>query len=86
MLKAHVIEIRKASIVTLMKARNIGVRNILLQETFDIAINLIFNHNPNLNTTRKELTKFFFFAPSHAHFIFHSRFYNHIDGVAMGSP
>ena len=29
--------------------------NILLQETIDIAINLIFNQNPNLNITRKEL-------------------------------
>ena len=27
--------------------------NIPLQETIDIAINLIFNHNPNLNITRK---------------------------------
>ena len=32
--------------------------NIPLQETIDIAINLIFNHNPNLNTTRKELFLF----------------------------
>ena len=29
--------------------------NIPLQETIDIVINLIFNHNPNLNITRKEL-------------------------------
>ena len=29
--------------------------NIPLQETIDIAINLIFNHNPNLSITRKEL-------------------------------
>ena len=29
--------------------------NISLQETIDIAINLIFNPNPNLNITRKEL-------------------------------
>ena len=29
--------------------------NIPLQETIDIAINLIFNHNPNLNITRKDL-------------------------------
>ena len=29
--------------------------NIALQETIDIAINLIFNHNSNLNITRKEL-------------------------------
>ena len=27
--------------------------NIPLQETLDIAINLIFNHNPNLNVTKK---------------------------------
>ena len=29
--------------------------NIPLQETIDIAINLIFDHDPNLNITRKEL-------------------------------
>ena len=29
--------------------------NTPLQETIDIAINLIFNHNPNLNITKKEL-------------------------------
>ena len=29
--------------------------NIPFQETMDIAINLIFNHNPNLNITNKEL-------------------------------
>ena len=34
--------------------------NIPLQETIDIAINLIFNHNPNLNITRKELKNFSF--------------------------
>ena len=35
------------------------VTNIPLQETIDIAINLNFNHNPNLNITRKELKKAF---------------------------
>ena len=60
--------------------------NIPLQETIDIAINLIFNHNPNLNITRKELKKLFLFATSQIHFIFNSKFYNQIDGVAMGSP
>ena len=29
--------------------------NTPLQETINIAINLFFNHNPNLNITRKEL-------------------------------
>ena len=33
--------------------------NIPLQETIDIGINLIFNPNPNLNITRKELKKTF---------------------------
>ena len=60
--------------------------NIPLQETIDIAINLIFNHDPNLNITKKELKKLFLFATSQKHFIFNSKFYNQIDGAAMGSP
>ena len=55
------------------------------QETIDIAINLIFNHNPNLSITKKELKKLFLFATSQTHFIFKSKFYQ-IDGRAMGSP
>ena len=47
--------------------------NIPLQETLDIAINLIFNHN------------LFPFATSQTHFIFNCKFYNQIDGVAIGS-
>ena len=50
--------------------------NIPVQETIDIVINLIFNHNPNLNITKKELKKLFLFATSQAHFIFNSKFYN----------
>ena len=60
--------------------------NISLQETIDIVITLIFNHNPNLNITKKELKKCFLFATSQTHFIFNSKFYNQINGVAMGSP
>ena len=60
--------------------------NIPLQETIGLVINLIFNHNPNLNITRKELKKLLLFATSQTHFIFNSKFYNQIDGVAMGSP
>ena len=60
--------------------------NIPLQETIDIAINLIFNLNPNLNITKKELKKLFLFATSQTHFIFNSKFYNQIDGEAMGYP
>ena len=60
--------------------------NMPLQQTIDIAINLIFNHNPNLNITKKELEKLFLLATLQIHFIFSSTFYNEIDGVAMGSP
>ena len=38
--------------------------SIPLQETIDIAINLIFNHNANLNITKRELKKLFLFASS----------------------
>ena len=34
--------------------------NISLYETIDIAINFIFNHNPNLNIPKKELKNFAF--------------------------
>ena len=60
--------------------------NISLQETIDIAKNLIFNHNPNLIINRKEFKRFFLFATSDIHFIFNSKFCNQIDGVAMRSP
>ena len=60
--------------------------NVTLQETIDTAINLIFNHNPNLNMTKKELKKLFLLVISQTCFIFNSKFYNQINGVAMGSP
>ena len=43
--------------------------NIPLQKTIDIAINLILNHNPNLNITKKELKKLFLFAISQTQFL-----------------
>ena len=48
--------------------------NIPPQETTDIAINL-----------KKEIKKLFLFATSETHFLFNSKFYNQIDGVAMSS-
>ena len=55
--------------------------NIPLQESIGI-----FSHNPDLNITKKELKKLFLFFTSQTRFIFNSKFYNQIDGVAMGSP
>ena len=60
--------------------------NIPLQETIDIAINPIFNHNPNLNITKEELKKLLLFATSQTYFLFNGKFDNQIDGVAMVSP
>ena len=60
--------------------------NIPLQETIYTAINLIFNHNSNLNITKKELKKIFLFPASQSHFLFNSKFYNQIEGLTMGSP
>ena len=59
--------------------------DIPLQETVNIAINLIFNHNTNLNINKKELKKLSLFATSKTHFLFNSKLYNQIDEVAMGS-
>ena len=60
--------------------------NISLQETIDIAINLIFDRNSNLTITKKELKNLFLFATSKTHFVFNSRFYNQVDGLVMGYP
>ena len=60
--------------------------NIPLQETIDIEINLICNHNLNLNITKKELKKLFLFATSQTHFLLKGKFYNQIAEVAVGSP
>ena len=59
---------------------------IPLQETIDIATNLIFNHNSNLNIIKKELKKLFRFATSQTHFPFNGKICNQINGVVMGSP
>ena len=59
---------------------------VLLQETINIAINLIFNCNPKLNITKKVLKKFFPSATSQTYFVFNMAFYKQIDGVAMRSP
>ena len=54
--------------------------NIILQETIDIGI--IFSITILMETSLKKN----FFATSQTHFIFSSKSYNQIDGVAMDSP
>ena len=60
--------------------------SIPLNETIDLAIKLIFDNNPNIKITKKDLEKLFEFATSETHILFHGNYYNQIDGVAMGSP
>ena len=52
-----------------------------------MVINLIFNHNPNLKITKKELKNFSFLQHLRLiFFLFNGKFYNQIDGVAISSP
>ena len=52
----------------------------------NIAVNLLFDHNPGLNITKAELKKLFEFATSGTYFLFQGIYYDQIDGVAMDSP
>ena len=59
---------------------------IPLNETIDLAVKLIFDNNPNIKITKKDLKKLFEFATSGTHILFDGNYYDQIDGVAMGSP
>ena len=60
--------------------------NIPLNETIDLAIDLIFQDNPGIKISRGDLKELFRFATCQSHFLFDGNFYDQIDGVAMGSP
>ena len=59
---------------------------ILIKETIDIAVNLIFDKYPDLKITRQQLKKLFELATSGTHFLFDGSYYDQINGIAMGSP
>ena len=56
--------------------------NIPLSETIKLAVDLIKISQPDLNISEKDLTCLF----NLTHFLFEGKFYDQIDGVAMGSP
>ena len=60
--------------------------NIPLNETIDIAVDLILKHHPKFSIKKPDLKKLFSFATSETHFLFNGKFYDQVDGVAMGSP
>ena len=71
----------------LLKLRtHIPLTTIPLQETIDLAKNLIFSHNRNLSISKTELIKLLLFATSQTHSIFNSKFYNQIEEVPMSCP
>ena len=60
--------------------------SISLNRTIDLAVKLIFDNNPTIKITKKDLKKHFEFATSKTHILFDGNYYDQIDGIAMGSP
>lgn len=57
-----------------------------LQETIEIAINLILNQNVNVNITRRKLENLFLFVTSPTHFLFNGNHNNQIGDATVDSP
>ena len=60
--------------------------NIPLDETIDLAVNLIHQKFENFDISKTNLKKLFNFATKQSHFSFDEIIYDQIDGVTMGSP
>ena len=60
--------------------------NIPLNETIDLAVNIIKVNEPNIKVSHKELKQLFMFATAETHFLFEDKVYDQVDGVSMGSP
>ena len=60
--------------------------NIPLEETINLAVDTIFENEPNIAISKENLKRLFLFATSNTHFLFNGDYYEQIDGVAMGSP
>ena len=60
--------------------------NVPLDETIDMAVNLLFDNYPEMKITKPELKQLFEYSTKNTHFLFNNELYDQIDGVAMGSP
>ena len=58
----------------------------MMQEIIQIALEIIFQNNPQLRVTKRELKQLFNFAESGTHYILNGSFYDQVDGVSVGSP
>ena len=57
--------------------------NIPLNETIDLAVDIIFDNNRSVNIIKSQLKNLFVFATSRNHFLFNKEIYDQTDGVAM---
>ena len=60
--------------------------NIPLDETIELAVNVILEKVKGFDISRSNLKKLFIFATKQTHFRFNEVLYDQVDGVAMGSP
>ena len=60
--------------------------NLPLEETINLAVDIILENKPAINISKQNLKKLFLFPTSQIHFIFNNDFYDRIDGVAMVAP
>ena len=62
--------------------------NVPTKETIDIILDMVYTADVKLfhNLTRNELKKLLIICTQESHFQFNGKFYDQIDGVAMGSP
>ena len=61
--------------------------SIPLEETIDIALTYLFEHNTTVNgLSKKQFKKLLEIATRETHFLFNEKVYDQIDGVSMGSP
>ena len=61
-------------------------KNIPLSLTIKLVDDLIERCQSDLNISEKDLTSLFNIATCETHFLFKGKFYDQINGVAMGSP
>ena len=60
--------------------------NTPLDECINLAVKYITEGNPGLKLRKNELKRLFEFSTKETHLLFNDTFYNHVGGVAMGSP
>ena len=59
--------------------------NIPLNKWIDLPVKYVSEGTPNLKLSTSRLKSLFHFATSRTHILFKGSFYDHGDGVAMGS-